>query len=59
MMLLAIYVAIIGTMLLVPGMIAFIRKLRFKWVILIVAFIPSYGIAWVVALIWAIWPQED
>lgn len=44
--------------LLIPGLIAHLRDVRYKWVITILAIIPLYGITWFAALLWAIWPKE-
>lgn len=45
-------------LMLAPALIAFVRKLKYRWVILILSLIPSWGIAWVAALVWAAWPRS-
>ncbi len=41
-----------------PVIIAFKRKHKFRWIIAVLAIVPSYGIGWVVALVWALWPSD-
>lgn len=53
------FVAFVFIMLLLaPAFIAFKRKLKYRWVILIVSLIPSWGFCWVGALIWSVWPGD-
>ena len=58
MILAAMYIVTVIILLAIPGMVAHIRKVKFRWVITVLAFVPSYGILWVAALLWAIWPKR-
>jgi hypothetical protein len=44
-------------LMLIPVIIAFARKHRYRWIITILAVIPAYGCTWIAALIWACWPR--
>jgi hypothetical protein len=41
---------------LLPFIIAFARGHNYKWIILILCFVPVFG--WFVAFIWAVWPSH-
>jgi len=46
-------------LLIIPGIIASKRKHSYAGIIWVLAFLGSInGVTWVVAMIWAIWPQE-
>ncbi len=44
----------------IPAFIAFARNHRYKWVILVLAVFGSvfWGIGWLVALVWAVFPNQ-
>ena len=42
-----------------PTYIAFRRNHQFKWIILAInAVLGASGLGWLIALVWAVWPQE-
>jgi len=43
---------------LLPAIIAFKRKHAYKWIILVLTLFAWTGIVWVLAFVWAIWPQD-
>jgi hypothetical protein len=58
---LGIFAVIIWVLLaLLPGVIAFSRGHRYKWVILLVGFFgSSFFIPWIAMVIWASWPRKS
>ncbi len=42
----------------VPFIIAIIRGHQYKWIIFVLCIFGFFGIPWIVALVWAIWPTE-
>lgn len=44
---------------LIPFFIAQSRKHKYKWIIFILCLFTMSGIAWIVALVWSLWPQND
>ncbi len=44
---------------LVPFLIAVIRGHRYKWVILVLCVFGVFGLPWLVAFIWSVWPSQS
>lgn len=44
---------------LIPFFIAMNRNHKYKWIIFVLCLFTMSGIAWVVALVWSLWPQSD
>lgn len=51
-------VLVVIALLLIPALIAFKRRLKYRWVILVLSLVPCYSLTWFAALIWAIWPKN-
>ena len=51
---------LLGSIYLTPAIIAFARASRYRWAILAVNLFGGWtGIGWLVALAWALWPEDD
>jgi hypothetical protein len=42
----------------VPTIIAFRREHHYKWIILVLCLFSWFGITWLIAMIWSVWPSE-
>lgn len=43
----------------IPTIIALIKRHKYKWVIFAINILAGWtGIAWIVALVWAVWPER-
>jgi hypothetical protein len=42
----------------VPAIIAFKREHHYKWIILVLCFFSGFGLPWLIAMIWAVWPTD-
>lgn len=45
--------------LLIPFLIAVIRGHRYKWVILVLCVLGLFGLPWIAAFIWSVWPRQS
>lgn len=55
----ALVVITAAVILLLPAIVAFYRQHKYRWVILVLALIPLWGVTWVAAMIWAVWPNKN
>lgn len=45
-------------LLFLPFFIALVRGHQYKWIIFVLCFFGLFGIPWLIALVWAIWPKQ-
>lgn len=54
----AVIMAIAILVALIPFFIANYRDHRYRWVILVLCLFAPAGIPWLIAMVWAVWPQD-
>lgn len=55
-----LFFAVLLVIFFIPSIVAFLRGYHYKWIILALNIFGGalFGVGWIVALIWALWPSE-